>query len=91
MPRELIQARADPDTIERVEAYAEERDISRSEAIRRLLREGLDSKAEASAVERLSNREDLSEAHMSDRVRLIGGALLALAIAFVLLQALGVV
>lgn len=41
MPRDLIQTRADADTIEALEAFAEERDITRSEAIRRLIRTGL--------------------------------------------------
>lgn len=41
MARELVQTRADADTVESLEAYAEEADISRSEAIRRLLRTGL--------------------------------------------------
>jgi len=41
MPRDLVQTRADADTIEQLEAFAKERDISRSEAIRRLLRTGL--------------------------------------------------
>lgn len=41
MARELIQTRADGDTVEALEEFAEESDITRSEAIRRLLRSGL--------------------------------------------------
>lgn len=41
MPREQVQARADSDTVRAMEEYAEERDITRSEAIRRLLRQSL--------------------------------------------------
>jgi len=41
MSRELMQARFDPDTIEQVEQYAEDTDISRSEALRRSVREGV--------------------------------------------------
>ena len=41
MSRELMQARFDPDTIEEVEQYAEDTDISRSEALRRAVREGV--------------------------------------------------
>jgi hypothetical protein len=41
MARERIQTRADADTLEQVEEYAEEKDISYSEAVRRLVRTGL--------------------------------------------------
>ena len=41
MARELVQTRADGDTVEALEEFAEESDITRSEAIRRLLRSGL--------------------------------------------------
>ena len=41
MARDLVQTRADADTIEALENYADETDISRSEAIRRLMRTGL--------------------------------------------------
>jgi hypothetical protein len=86
MPRELIQARADADTVERIEEYAEERDISRSEAIRRLLRTGLD--AEEGAAEQAGERYAL--ANISPAVRLAGGVLMVLAILFLLLSELGV-
>jgi len=49
MARELVQARADADTVDGIEEYAEERDISRSEAIRRLLRAGLAVEKRAAA------------------------------------------
>ncbi len=41
MSRELLQARFDPDTVEAVQEYADEKDISRSEALRRAVREGV--------------------------------------------------
>lgn len=41
MPRKQLQARFDPDVVEAVEAYADDHDISRSEAMRRMLRGGL--------------------------------------------------
>ena len=44
MPRELLQARFDPDTVETVEQFAQDKDISRSEALRRLVRAGARSK-----------------------------------------------
>lgn len=46
MARELLQARFDPDTVEAVEDLAEEKDISRSEAMRRALRDGLSAQQE---------------------------------------------
>lgn len=46
MSRELLQARCDPDTVEGVEQYAEDKEISRSESMRRLLRAGLQAKGD---------------------------------------------
>jgi hypothetical protein len=45
MPREQLQARCDPDTIEKVEKLAEEKGISKSEAVRRLIRSGIEAEA----------------------------------------------
>ena len=41
MAREQLQARFDADVVETVEQFADDKDISRSEAMRRALREGL--------------------------------------------------
>ena len=41
MPRKQLQARFDPDVVESVEDYADDHDVSRSEAMRRMLRAGL--------------------------------------------------
>ena len=41
MPREQMQARFDPDVVDATEQLAEDKDISRSEAMRRAMREGL--------------------------------------------------
>lgn len=46
MARELLQARFDADTVETVENYADEKEISRSEAMRRLLRTGAETEIE---------------------------------------------
>ena len=46
MPREQLQARCDPDTIDEVQQLADEKGISKSEAVRRLIREGLEAKAD---------------------------------------------
>jgi hypothetical protein len=43
MGRERIQTRADSDTVEQIEKFRDEKDISQSEATRRLLRKGLQS------------------------------------------------
>jgi len=45
MKREQLQARCDPDTVEAVKEYQDEKDITKSEAVRRLIRAGLDAKA----------------------------------------------
>ena len=44
MARERVQTRADADTVAEIEKYQEEKNISESEAVRRLLRAGLDVK-----------------------------------------------
>lgn len=41
MPRKQLQARFDPDVVDAVEQYGDEHDVSRSEAMRRMLRAGL--------------------------------------------------
>jgi len=46
MPREQLQARCDPDTIDEVQQLADEKGISKSEAVRRLIREGIEAKAD---------------------------------------------
>ena len=46
MKREQLQARCDPDTVDDVKAYQEAKGISKSEAVRRLIREGLEAKAD---------------------------------------------
>jgi hypothetical protein len=80
MARELVQTRADADTVESLEAYAEEADISRSEAIRRLLRTGLAEHghgvAAADGSGQLADRLDQLEAEQEQANRLHTAALL---------------
>ena len=45
MKREQLQARCDPDTVDDVKAFQEQKDITKSEAVRRLIRAGLEAKA----------------------------------------------
>jgi hypothetical protein len=51
MPREQLQARCDPDTIDEVQQLADDKGISKSEAVRRLIREGLEAKADEADAE----------------------------------------
>ena len=46
MKREQLQARCDPDTVEAVKEFQDDKDITKSEAVRRLIREGLEAKDE---------------------------------------------
>ena len=41
MPRELVQARCDEDITDALKHYADDRGISKSEAVRRMVRQGL--------------------------------------------------
>lgn len=80
MPRERVQTRADADTVAALEAYAEETDISRSEAVRRLLRTGLAEHghgvAAADGSGQLANRLDQLEAEQQRANELHTAALL---------------
>jgi hypothetical protein len=90
MPRELVQARADPDTVQGIEDYAEERDISQSEAIRRLLREGLEADEEEEEEEEESESEEYAVANMNATVRTAGGVVLGLLVFVLILIEIGV-
>ena len=46
MPKELIQAREDGDVIDEIEDFADEKEITRSEAVRRLIRTGLETETQ---------------------------------------------
>ena len=46
-----MQARCDPDTIDEVQQLADEKGISKSEAVRRLIREGIEAKADEADAE----------------------------------------
>lgn len=87
MARELVQARADADTIEAIDQYAEEREISRSEAIRRLLREGV----KAQEQEELFELGGYSVARVAPVVRRVGGVLMGIAVLYLLLAEFGLV
>ena len=80
MARELIQTRADGDTVEALEEFAEESDITRSEAIRRLVRSGLAQQGHpvkaADGSGQLTDRLDRLEAEQQRANRLHTAALL---------------
>jgi len=52
--KEALTARMPPDTYGRVEDYREKRDLTKSDAARRLIEEGLDSKTSGPTDEKLS-------------------------------------
>ena len=87
MARERIQTRADADTLEQVEQYAEDKDISYSEAIRRLVRTGL---IEKGYREGEGGETEYAEAHIAPLVREIGGAMIGVTAAILLLVQVGV-
>ena len=87
MVREKVQTRCDADTVDSIEQYADDRDISQSEAVRRLLRLGLDAEGYdspvslgADHVERLAEREGYATANVNQTARQIGTILLLLAV-----------
>jgi transposase len=88
MARERIQTRADADTLEQVEEYAEDKDISYSEAVRRLVRTGLIEKGYREAE--ADGETEYAEAHIAPLVREIGGAMIGVIVAVLLLVQVGV-
>lgn len=81
MTRDRLQTRCDPDTIEEVETYADEKEISQSEAVRRLIRTGLVAKGYRDA-----EAGDYAQAHYSRTAMTVGGLLMFLALLAVLIQ-----
>ena len=86
MSRSRVQTRADEDTVEQIDEYTEDRGISESEAVRRLLRAGLKEKGFRDDTD---TPQGHAVAHIDDRVRLIGGAMIGLAVLFLLLSEVG--
>ncbi|WP_435187003.1 hypothetical protein [Halobellus sp. EA9] len=81
MSRERVQTRCDPDTIEQIERFTDEKEISESEAVRRLVRTGLIQKGY-----REPDTSGLAVAKQSARMRLVGGLLIGLAILGLVIQ-----
>ena len=82
MGRERLQTRDDPDTIEQVEQYAADKDISQSEAIRRLIRTGL---VEAG----YRDGPQLATARINETARTAGGVAIGLLVVFLTLSEVG--
>ena len=88
MGRERIQTRADGDTVEQIETYTDDHDVSESEAIRRLIRRGLKAEGYRGNDE---IPDDYAEAHMSETARTVGGVLIGVALLLVLFAELGLI
>jgi len=57
-----FQTRLDPDVADRVEQYAEDNDLSNSEAVRRLVREGIEASAGPTREEIATDLEEVRAA-----------------------------
>jgi len=80
MPNPRYQTRLPEDDAERVDEYVDEHGVSQSEAVRRLIRRGLEAEEDASR----------SEASINRTVRLVGGVLIGLVALAIILAAAGV-
>jgi len=88
MGRERLQTRDDPDTIEQVEQYAADKDISQSEAVRRLIRTGL---VEAGYRDGAAAEPQLATARINQTARTAGGVVIGLLVLFLTLSEVGLV
>jgi hypothetical protein len=60
--KQQFQTRLDPDVADRVEQYADENDLSNSEAVRRLVREGIEASAGPTREEIAADLEEVRSA-----------------------------
>ena len=88
MPREKYQTRLPADMAEKVEEYRDEHDISQAEAVRRLIDAGLEVERDDGEI---VDTRDMAEARLNENVRLAGGVLIALMLAFLVLAEVGIV
>jgi len=97
MARERVQTRCDPATVEQIDDFADEHDLSKSEAVRRVVRSGLRSHDYEVAVVGGNDDtndeipDDYAEAHISETARTVGGVLIGVALLLVLFAELGVI
>lgn len=110
MSRKQLQARYDQDTAEQLEQFAEDKGISRSEALRRAARDKLraegyrdvavpdageeeDADRSSFVVGSVDELDDIDnpKARMNPTVRLVGGAVIGLAVIALLLKQFGLI
>ena len=88
MARQKYQTRLPADMAEKVDEYRDEHDISQAEAVRRLIDAGLEVERDDGEI---VDTRDMAEARVGENVRLAGGVLIALMLAFLVLAEVGVV
>jgi len=88
MPRQKYQTRLPADMAEKVDEYRDEHDISQAEAVRRLIDAGLEVERDDGEI---VDTRDMAEARLNENVRLAGGVLIALMLAFLVLAEVGIV
>lgn len=90
MGRERIQTRADGDTVDQIENYREDHDVSNSEAMRRLIRRGLEAEGyRGEADDEIP--DGYAKAGINETTRIVGGTLIGVAGLLYLFAQLGVI
>jgi hypothetical protein len=84
MARERVQTRADADTVSAIEEYAEEKEISESEAVRRLIRSGL-------SLHGYEVPGRHSQARFNANIRAVGGAVILILLVLLTLAEFGLI
>lgn len=84
MGKTKYQTRLDPDDAERVDEYVAEHDLSESEAVRRLVRAGLEAEADDEA-------DDMATARMNETARQSGTILMVLMLGFLTASEVGLI
>jgi Ribbon-helix-helix protein, copG family. len=80
MPKKQVTTRLDADDAEAVERYCDEKDITQAEAVRRLIREGLDERqARADGGEVISRIEEQEQVNRWRMATIVAGIMYVLA------------
>lgn len=79
MPQDRYQTRLPADDAERVDDYVENRDISQAEAVRRLIRAGLEVERDDGEI---VDTRDMATAGVNERARQSGTVLMLLMLGF---------
>jgi hypothetical protein len=90
MGRERIQTRADGDTVDQIENYREDHDVSNSEAMRRLIRRGLEAEGYRGETDD-EIPDGYAKAGISQTARIIGGTMIGVALTLLLFAEVGVI